>query len=354
MASAAAVPTSGALEELDGTPISPPARRSGWARGVRDATALVAARPDLWLFGLIAFLARGGVLLVLAPIVTLPTFINIVNTVGPTSVTAAGPTDRFVILVVSVTAAVVATALAGIAAAAWAETAGYRAAVAPDPDDPASGLLDSAARRALPTGASVAMRVATVRMVMLAPVLAAVAYGVPAYVSVAYGELVNPSNLSVPLPFRVLAGAPLPSALLVAAWLLGEVVGGLAARRVVLRGAGVVRAVAAGVADLFRAPHLGLLTTALGVAGSVLVLLPALLLTGFAWEEARVALGGGGDGLMVLVTTLILAGAWGLTLVVAGGSAAWRSALWTVEVIRRSGVTIRRPPSSEGLSSGGE
>ena len=338
MASAAAVPTSGALEELDGTPIGPPTRRSGWARGVRDATALVAARPDLWLFGLIAFLARGGVLLVLAPIVTLPTFINIVNTVGPTSVTAA----------------VVATALAGIAAAAWAETAGYRAAVAPDPDDPASGLLDSAARRALPTGASVAMRVATVRMVMLAPVLAAVAYGVPAYVSVAYGELVNPSNLSVPLPFRVLAGAPLPSALLVAAWLLGEVVGGLAARRVVLRGAGVVRAVAGGLADLFRAPHLGLLTTALGVAGSVLVLLPALLLTGFAWEEARVALGGGGDGLMVLVTTLILAGAWGLTLVVAGGSAAWRSALWTVEVIRRSGVTIRRPPSSEGLSSGGE
>ncbi|HYN48246.1 MAG TPA: hypothetical protein VER83_05220, partial [Candidatus Nanopelagicales bacterium] len=100
------VPPDGILEELDGSPIGsasagpPPAVPAiPWRRGFVAATALTVRRPRLWVFGLVAFLARGGLAALTLPIVVVPTFVGLANFVGPASVSAEGPGPRLVALV---------------------------------------------------------------------------------------------------------------------------------------------------------------------------------------------------------------------------------------------------------------
>ena len=82
-----------------------------------------------------------------------------------------------------------------------------------------------------------------------------------------------------------------------------------------------------------------MLTTAISLAATVLVLVPAVYALGAAWEQARVALVDGTDGLQVIGTTLLLVAVWAGCLAVAGLAAAWRSAVWTAELARAA----RRP-----------
>ncbi len=328
------------LEELDGTPIgghpmSGPG--TGWARAMGAATALAGGRPALWVYALVAFLARGGMLVMLAPIVALPTFVGIANIVGPTSVTASGPTPRLVAIAVTSIAALVVAVVVGTLVGAAAETGLYRATVAGDPDDPGSGLLPAGAVVDGPTRRTV-LRVAVVRLALLAPVLLVLGASVPHYVGVAYQELLLPIDLSLPLPVRVLLGAPAESVVLFVTWLTCEVVGGFAARRVVLSASGAPRAIGEALLDVARAPLTTLLTLILGLVGSAIVLAFGLLMAGLAWERARVTLVDGREPEQVLVTTLLLVGAWGVALLFAGVTAAWRSTLLTAELTRR-----RRP-----------
>jgi hypothetical protein len=134
-----AILSAGALEELDGTPIRPSAGRTTmavpWHRAAAAAAAVVAARPRLWLYALIAFLARGGLIVLALPIVVLPTFIGIANALGPASVSAGGPSPRLVAVIVAAVAALTALVLVGTVVAAAAETTLHRATVTPDPED---------------------------------------------------------------------------------------------------------------------------------------------------------------------------------------------------------------------------
>ncbi len=333
-------PPAGVLEELDGGTIRPRSASSsvGWWRAMADVSIVAMSRPRLWVFALLAFVARGGLVVLVVPMLVLPTFVGISNTVGPTSVTAAGPTPRLVVMVAAWVGITLAAIVAGTIAAAAAEVALHRETVG---SPGGSGVLSDTSQgfaAALRPMRGTARRVASVRLVLLTPVAFALAAAVPAWVQIGYQELVLPSNLTVPLPLRVIAGAPLGGALVILAWLAAEVLGGVASRRIVLDGSSAAGSLRHAVVDVARAPASALLTTALAIGGTLLVLVPAVITVGAAWDHARVALVDGWDPAGVLVATFVLVAAWAVCLAVAGIAAAWRAALWTGEVARHRGA----------------
>ena len=357
-AAPADLPRHGALEELDGTPIVTAARlprrtSASWALGAAAATAATAGRPGLWAYALVAFLARGGVAVLAFPIVVLPTFVGLANLVGPASVSAAGPGPRLVAIIVAGVAAAAVLMIAGTIVAAAAETALHRATVQDDPSGRA-GVLAAAgtAAEVLTVPGPVAglrrgtTRIALIRLVLLVPLAAAAAIAIPTWVAVAYRELTLPSSVAVPLPIRVLQGAPAVSVLVVVAWLAGEVVGGFAARRAVLLDGPVPRALAGGLVDPLRFPLGTILTVTAALAVSLVVLVPATWAVAAAWDAARRALVDDAGAAASLATSVLLAAAWLAALVVAAIAAAWRATLMTAELLRR----LPRPAPGPGVA----
>jgi hypothetical protein len=361
------VPPGGVLEEVDGTPIVPVAARPAvaglsWRRGAAAALLLAAGRPALWLYALVAFLARGGLLVLALPIVVLPTFLGIANVVGPASVSAAGASPRLVALIAAGVAGMTVLVVVGTAIAAAAETALHRATVAPDPADavepagpggaPAHLGMPGADGTPAPDGQTerggsfmvrapavgagrATARVFALRVALLVPVVAVAALAVPAWVSVAYRELTLPSDVAAPLLLRVLAGAPLASSAVLIAWLGAEIVGGFATRRAVLFDASAARALGSAIVDPFRAPMGTTATVVVALGLSVLALVPGMWATGVAWSAARRILGGEIDAVAVLGIALALAAAWLAALVLSGIAAAARATLVTAELLRR-------------------
>jgi hypothetical protein len=340
------VPPDGILEELDGSPIGltsarpdPGALAVPWRRGFAAATALTVRRPRLWVFALVAFLARGGLAALGLPIVVMPTFIGLANFVGPASVSADGPGARLVALIAVGVATGLALVVAGTLVAAAAEVALYRTTVAAAEVATVAipaGVAAAALAQPADTGAGRAVaRVAAIRLLLLVPVAAVAAVAVPAWIAVAYRELTLPSDVAAPLAGRVLAGAPAASVAVLGAWLAAEVVGGFAARRAALLGASIPRALVGGLLDPLRAPLGTALTVAAALAATVLVLAPAWWAVGAAWDAARHALAGGTDVLAAPGAALLLAAAWLAVLLLAAFAAAWRATLVTMELLRR-------------------
>lgn len=329
--------TDGVLEELDGSPIGPPPVAAlaampavPWRRGFAAATAMTVRRPRLWVFALVAFLARGGLVALVLPIVFVPTFVGLSNFVGPASVSAEGPGPRLVALMVIGLTAGLALAVTGTLVAAAAEVALHRATVA-TPEAASIGAV-----QAVPGRASRAIaRVAGVRLVLLVPVMITIALAIPIWVAVAYRELTLPSDLAAPLAARILAGAPAASAAVLVAWFAAEVMGGFAARRAALLEASIPRALAAGLLDPLRAPIGTALTVAAALGATVVLLAPAWWAVGAAWDVARYALAGEGGVLAAVGVALLLAAAWTAVLVLAAIAAAWRGTLVTMELLRR-------------------
>ena len=332
------VPPGGILEELDGQPIGPavsvgppPGPNVPWRRGAAAATAMTVRRPSLWIYALVAFLARGGLLVLVLPIVVVPTFIGLANFVGPASVSAGGPGPRLVTLIVLGLAAAVAMVVVGACVAAAAEVVLHRATAA-TPE--AESIVVDAASDAGGTARAIG-RVAGVRLALLVPVVVAAAVAIPAWVTVAYRELTVPSDVAAPLAARVLAGAPAASILVVATWLAAEIVGGFAARRSALLGTSTARALARGIADPFRAPVATGLTVVIALGITVVALAVTWWATGAAWDAARRALASSTDVLAALTPALALAGVWLAGLALAAVAAAWRATLVTMELLRR-------------------
>jgi hypothetical protein len=327
----------GVLEELDGSPIRPaePTRAEPWRQGLSASAALTMARPALWVYALVAFLARGGVVVLLLPVVVLPTFLGLSNFVGPTSVSADGPGPRLVAIVATGLAVIFTLAVGGTIIAAAGETLLLRAMVMPDEgEERRRGVFFSVPVAVSRVRAGV-VRVASVRLVLLLPVFLAVAAAIPAWVAVAYRELTLPGDLAVPLVVRVLAGAPSATLLVGVAWLACEVVGGFAARRAVLLDATWPRALALGLADPLRAPVGTALTVLAALAVAAVALVPAAWAVSTAWDAARHALVDGASAPATVGSAVILTAAWVVALLLAGIAGAWRATLATAELLRR-------------------
>jgi len=307
---------------------------------VRSATLVSLGRSRVRVLALLAFLGRGGIVALALPIVVLPGPIGVGIWVGPTSVTAAGPTPRFVAAVIVLVAAAAVVIVAAFALAAAAEVALHQAAAAPDPDEPEAGI---AAVPPAGRGAAATFRVALVRLALLVPVLGAVGLAIPPLVEAGYRELTFPSNVAVPLAVRIAQGAPVAGLSIVATWLAAEVIGGLATRHVVLFGVGVLRAVGMALENVVRRPgSLALAIVASGVVSAVLFV-PAVVAGMAVWDRAQAVLAAESGAFDTLFAALAITATFTGTVVLAAWAAAWRAALWTAQVLRVAGI---RPPGT--------
>jgi hypothetical protein len=296
----------------------------GWLAGVRAATVLVFEHPATWALGLAGFLARGGILLLLVPIVPLPSPVGLANIVGPTAATPSGPSPDAAGMLAVWGAVLLACLVLGNAVGALSDVLLTR-------------TFDVGAGRAsLRPG--LLGRLVAVRLAALLPLGLALAVAAGPIVVATYRQLISPYDLAVPLISRVVTEVSPLIALIVGAWLLGEVVAGLAVRYIVLRNDSGVVAIGHALGHLVRRPGTSLATTVVGLAGLVLAIGPPMIAASVVWSllEASLvpSLGQGGDEGRIAFLGLCVVAIWTGGLFLCGVASAWRGLLWTAEVTR--------------------
>lgn len=281
----------------------------------------VLERPSTWPLGLLAFLVRGGLLVIVAPIVVLPTAVGLANVLAPILAAAlvSGLTPTVLVALIVVLVLGVVWLLGGglLAAAAEAEAI----------DRTTEGLVDGR-----PARGGTAWRILVARMAAYVPLLVALSWGSTRVVASIYREFTVPVDTVTPLVLRVARTVPDALAVIVVAWLLGEVVGGLAARRIVLRGESPFRALRVAVRDVIRRPVRTLLQLLVPLLVLAAVLVPSAAAAAAAWTAIRATLVDGLPPLLTLIAVLVLVVVWAGQLVLLGLVAAWRGAVWTLDV----------------------
>jgi hypothetical protein len=301
-------------------------------RGVTLAALLSAlGRPSWWLLALAGFLVRGGVLLFILAIVSLPSPLVISNLVAPMLVPAVlGRVDAGTLLPVILGVVFLAT---------WMIGGGWIAAVTEIVliRDARDAMVDEGlrVRSPVPAGHLLSVRVAAAHLLAHVPTALALVIGAVRIVNVLYVELTSPFEVATPLVLRVIAGAAAPIAAIVVVWLICEILGGLAARRIVLDGASLLGGLRGGGADLVRRPAgalLPALVTTLVLAIDLAALLGAIAVV---WSQVRERLAGSlADGAAVTLALLAFGGTWVGALALTGLIDAWRSAAMTFETER--------------------
>jgi hypothetical protein len=287
-------------------------------RSARNAAHDALARPGLWPVALAGFLARGGLVLFVAPVVIPPSLVGLATFIGPASITPTGPTIGLIVRIALGVGLLGAALLAGILVGAIAEIALISA---------------GAAGRGSPR--RLLRRVVVIRLVSLVPVAAVFAIGIQRLGQIVYLELTLPTDLVTPIVIRVAAQAPEIVAAILVAWIFGETWGGLATRLAVLRGDGAGRALAGGLALFVRriVAVLPLLGVSMLVAGLVLGLVIEAI--GWSWGFVRETLvGGSGTAALAAMagSTLLFVACWAAGLAIAGALATWRAVAWTLVV----------------------
>jgi hypothetical protein len=308
----------------------------------------VLERPATWPLALLGFLVRGGLLVVLAPIIVLPTAIGLANIVAPvlTSALLSGLTATVLLLIVGIGLAGMAWLLGGGLLAAATEAEGIRCLADHE-------ALASSGPVPEPSG-GLAWRILTVRMIAYLPLLLALAWGATRVVAAAYREFTVPVETVTPLVLRVIRAVPDAIALIVIAWLIGEALGGLAARRVVMAGSSIPRATGWALWHAVRHPLQTVVLLAVPLLALVAVLVPSAAAASAAWTAIRVTLADGLPPLLTLVAVLLLVVVWVGQLVLIGLVAAWRGAAWTVAVAGTfGGVTDRREGDWSSVAGSG-
>ena len=282
--------------------------------------------PATWPLALAVFLIRGGIILVALPIVVLPTPVGLGNVVAPTLTSIAFGSVPVQLILVS--------GAALVAVLAWLVAGGWLAA-AIEAEGTRIVALDEevAARHAHPvplTTGRIAARILAARLIANIPLGLVLAWGSVRLVSVAYRELTSPLDVSTPIVLRVLRGSPEVVIAIVLAWMVGQIVGAVAARRVVLAGAGVVGALRSALATIARQPLSVLVRFWVPTLGLAAILLTSAVATGSAWAVVGSVLGETADPIRVLAAVLSLVLLWVVGLLLSSVACAWRAAAWTI------------------------
>jgi hypothetical protein len=328
------------------------------SRGVALAGGLrvTLVTPVTWPLALAAFLIRGGIVLLVLPIVVLPTPVGLGDALGPTLTAVAlgsPPPEAFIWGGLAI-AGVALWLLGGGWLAAALEAEGARIVAS---DGEIAAQL-SPAVRAAPGSAresGTARRILAARLIANIPLLAVLAWGSVRLVATAYGELTRPLDVSTPIVVRVLLATPEVIAALLVTWMVGEMVGAVAARRIALAGDGAGRALGTAVGTCLRHPLSSLARFWIPTLILVAVVLPSAIAAGAAWAAASAGLDEQDDPLRALVSVVALAFLWIVGLLLASVVCAWRSAAWTVAEVLREGTfggsPDRRPGDWRGEGS---
>lgn len=288
----------------------------------RASLLVVLAQPRWWVLSLAGFLARGGLIVLVIPMVALPSTTAIANAVGPALVgfLFGGPSTSFLLLVGSIVGALVAWLLVSGLLGAALDLSMSRQAItggdlAPYPSSREPGLWAAT----------------VVRWLAHVPTLAALWWGATALVSATYQELVQPGDATIPLPLRVILDVPVPLAILAVTWLLGEAVGGLAVRHLAW-GAGIRRSLARAVLALLRPSAVAVLVlTDLVIA---VVIATGGLAISISFQHAQFLLIDRGPVIGQVLALILLSGSWIATASLIAVATAWRATAWTYEAAR--------------------
>jgi len=294
-----------------------------WAAAMTAALAASMGRPRWWVMALAAFLVRGGIVVILLPLISLPSAPALATALAPTVEAIAISRQSFetalfgTALITLVVGVLTAAAYTGT----WLDTSLAREAEA------AAEL-----RLARPGAAPSAWRMLAIRLVAHLPTLVALAYGAVRIVVATYQELLSPGDASIPIALRVLGRAPDAIVAAVIVWLAGEAIGGLAARRAA-EGATVGAAIRGAIRDLIRLRGVATFVVTDAVVLGVALLLIAVV--GRAAEHVRVYLLDRVDDVSLAAALLLLVTTWVLALAVLGAALAWRATAWTIEAAPR-------------------
>lgn len=310
--------------------------------------------PATWPLALASFLLRGGIVMLVAPIVVIPSAVGFANVIAPllTSFVFGGPSVALVLAVLAAAGVGLAWVIIGGLVAAAAEAEGMRIVAADEEVVSATGLAPGVAAASTSTPSlrgSTAWRILAVRLLAHLPTLLALAWGAIRVVALAYRELTVPSDTVTPLILRVARGAPDAIAAILIAWLVGEAIGAIAARRVVLGDDGVPAALGAAIVRLVRHPFRVLILALLPLGALLAVLVPSAAAATTAWDALRGSLASGNgfaEAAILLAVFLVLWSGGALLLAVIG---AWRAAAWTVDAAGTFGaVATGRPGDWKG------
>jgi hypothetical protein len=300
--------------------------RGSWTASMQAALLAALSRPAWWALALAAFLVRGGFLLALLPIISLPTTADLTNAFAPTieALIYRRPSFETVVAGTLLISGGFLVLYGLVFAGSWLDLALLRETTS----DPELELGWSAANRS----ATLAL---AIRLVAHIPTVVAIGYAVIRLMGVLYLELTSPGDTATPLALRVLAQAPDAPFAVGITWLVGEAVGGLTTRRVAA-GEPVAAAFGRSIRQLASLP--GLATLAATTAALVALLVPYLLTVATAWQNVRVALIDGVGDLLTLTALVLMVSTWVLGLVMLGALLCWRATAWTVQVAPRSGT----------------
>jgi hypothetical protein len=304
------------------------AHKAGWRAQVGHALTAPVEQPRLWLIGTLSFMLRGGLVVLLLPIVVLPTQVEVrlmlggnlgSSGVSPGLWAAVGAATIFSTGLVLV----VLYALARLEAAAFALLASDPELEIPVRVDPATRVRDLFVVQSL-----------TLIALLLAAVPLAAALG-----QVTYEEILRPSS-SGSIFDRVLAQVMLPLSLLAAALPIVDSVSAAATRRLLV-GRSVGSAVAGSVGAFVRRPFRFVATAAVAWLALATVVVATETALGIAWQATRAAflrttsIADMLTSIAPLLVAVLLSGVFLSGLAVCGYVAAFRNALWTITSLRR-------------------
>jgi hypothetical protein len=307
-----------------------------WPGAMLAALAASVGRPRWWVMALAAFLVRGGIVVVLLPLVSLPSAPALATAFAPTVVALAMSRPS---LEAALVGTVLITALVGFVAVlaltgAWLDNALAREAEG-------SAELDLRGAQVPPS----AWRSLAIRLLAHLPTLVALAYAVVRLVIATYEELLSPGDPAVALALRVLGRAPDAIVIATVAWLVGEALGGIAARRAA-EGDGIARSIRGAIVDLLHGRGVATFVMTDAVVAGVVLLLVAVV--GRAAEHVRTYLFDRVDDVSLAAALLLLVTTWVLALSVLGAALAWRATAWTIEAAPRRSLASEAIPGDDG------
>jgi hypothetical protein len=272
-------------------------------------------RPSLWLLGAAGFLLRGGLVLLLLPLVALPSPVEVRLLIGE-GLGSAGFSGGLVTAAAVIGIVVAAALLAAMLALAWLELWAFERTV----DVPEPRRLVGRHRRRVVSWLFIAQ--AGGLLLIAAATLPLVAQAT----TVAYQEILSPTS-DGPLYLRILAGVEQQLVLLAVAIFVAEALSAVGSRTI------LARAVGAPVPRHRRRwrPLVALLgwTVSLGVLAPGLW---ALMAIGHWSRSTLIGSSAASDGpLITILAVLVLVAAWSAILLLAGFASALRGALWSVQ-----------------------
>jgi hypothetical protein len=284
------------------------------------ALLAVLARPSTWPLALLGFLVRGGWLLIVAPIVVVPTPVGLANVIAPLleDIAFGRRTTELIGLAGVAVAGVVAWLIGGGFIAALVEADGIRR------------IADEEGIR-WRRGPS-AWRIVATRLIADVPLAIGAFWAGIRIVSVGYRELTVPSDVTAPAAWRIVAGAPDAFVILFLSWFVGEIVGAIGARRIVLDGHGVRGALRAAIARLAREPARMIVLGLAGTASLMIVLAVTGIAVGATWNALGAALSIGDASPATTLLLLLFVALFSGGLVLLGLVCAWRAAIWTLDM----------------------